>query len=250
MTSIDGLLSSWRDASTQSVTTSVWIDGDQWWTPAVDAVVDALAGLAVDADAAARSLGRQRATTGVDLDTARLDVLNVARLAGATAAETAQLVDALTLGWVDGAFDSYFTDACVDPLTELASLPYLLTRLSELYAEGSLTGNHPIGRRALIVVAAAPRADPIEAETQLIAAQVAMRLAFAGGETLARVGPHCAVALADRREPRFSRSLRLLREELNIAHAERRLPNVRLWVEPLPALREDLPLLIGDLAAG
>ena len=81
----------------------------------------------------------------------------------------------------------------------------------------------------------------------MIAAQVAMRFAFNGGETLARIGPHCAVALSRRGEPRLGRSLGALRQELRIARIEHRLPGVRLWIESLPADRRDLPSLLRDI---
>jgi hypothetical protein len=246
MTKQASLVASWRAASTEGDDTR-WSDSDQWWTPAVDALADALAGEPVDAVSACEALGRQRAAAGVFLDSARRDVLNAARVGGCSPTVTAALVDALTLGWVDRTLDNCFTDACVDPLTELASMPYLMTRLAELYSEAALPGADPTSGYALVVVQAAERSDPLEAETQMIAAQVAMRLAFSGGETLARIGPHCAVALSRRGEPRFARSLAALRHELRIARIERRLPGVRLWIESLPADRRELPALLREI---
>jgi hypothetical protein len=246
------LVASWCAASTRGLNTQAWGDCDQWWTPAVEAVADALADAqagapTVDVVSASESLGRQRAAAGIYLDSARRDVRNLAAIAGVSAEVTASLVDALTLGWVDRTLEGYFTDACVDALTELASLPYLLTRLVEIYAEGERIGVHPSESHALIVVLATGRSDPLEAETQMIAAQVAMRIAFAGGETLARIGPHCAAVLSPRLEPRFGASLCVLRDELRLARAERRLPGARMWVESLPQRRRDLPGLIHEI---
>lgn len=241
------LLASWRAASTQGPGGTHWPDVSQWWTPAVDAVADALGGESVDAMSACQTLGRQRAAAGVFLDSARRDVLNAATVAGCSPGLTASLIDAVTLGWVDRTLDEYFTEACVDPLTELASLPYLMTRLIEIYAEAALTESDPSADYALVIVLAAERSDPIEAETQMIAAQVALRVAFEGGETLARIGPHAAVALAARTQPRFGTSLRRLRDELGIARAERRLPGVRIWIEALPADRGQLPAIFREI---
>src|ERR1700760_2421574 len=70
------LLASWRVASTQITDTAEWADADQWWTPAVDALADALVGEPVDAASASEQLGRQRAAAGVFLDSARRDVMN------------------------------------------------------------------------------------------------------------------------------------------------------------------------------
>ena len=241
------LLTSWRSASVQGADADGWLDGAQWWTPAVDALADALSGEPVDPVSACRLLGSQRAAAGVFLDSARRDVLNAAMVAGCSPATSASLLDALTLGWVDRTLDDYFTDACVDPLTELASLPCLMARLAEVYAESTVTGVGPAELYALVVVLAAHRSDPLEAETQMIAAQLAMRVAFEGGETLARVGRHCAVVLCRRDEPRFGRSLRILRDEIGVARVENRLPGVRVWIEALPDGREQLPAVLREI---
>jgi hypothetical protein len=242
------LLASWRAASTQGDDVSDWIDAEQWWTPAVDALADALAGAPVDAESASEQLGRQRAAAGVFLDSARRDVMNATQAAGCSSHQTAALIDALTLGWVDRTLDDYFTGACVDPLTELTSMPYLLTRLAEIYAESRVSGVEPSSEYAFVVVLAGKRSDPIEAETQMIAAQVAMRSAFTGGETLARIGSHCGLVLARRGEPRFGQSLRILRDQLAVARVERRLPGVRVWIEALPAERHALPGLLREVS--
>jgi hypothetical protein len=249
MTQPEALLESWRAASTHGGPGAAWgdADADQWWTPAVDALADALAGVSVDAISVCQTLGRQRAAAGVFLDSARRDVLNASIVAGCSPGTTASLLDALTLGWVDRTLDDYFTSGCVDPMTELTSLPYLMTRLAEIYAEADFAGSVPREEYALVVVQAAERSDPLEAETQMIAAQVAMRFAFQGGETLARIGPHSAVVLTRRTEPRFARSLRVLREELGVARAESRLPGVRIWIESLPVQRQDLPVLFREI---
>jgi hypothetical protein len=247
MTQQTSLLASWRAVSTNGDATLGWNDPAQWWTPAVDAVADALSGESVDTTSACVELGRQRAAAGVFLDSARRDVLNAAVIAECSLTATASLLDAVTMGWVDRTLDDYFTDGCVDPLTELASIPYLLTRLAEIYSEASADDGVPHSDYALVVVMAAERSDPLETETQMIAIQVAMRIAFAGGETLARIGPHCAAVLGRRHEPRFAKSLVLLREELGIARIERRLPGVRIWIESLPADRHDVPGLLREI---
>ena len=253
MTQPEVLLESWRTASTRGGAGAAWAgpDAAQWWTPAVDALADALSGAlpdeAVDPVSVAQTLGRQRAEAGVFLDSARRDVLNATTAAGCSLQLTAQLLDAVTLGWVDRTLDDYFTSACVDPLTELASLPYLMTRLAELYSEAELVGSDPRADYALVVVLASGRSDPLEAETQMISAQVAMRFAFTGGETLARIGPRSAVVLSRRTEPRFARALDALRRELAVARVENRLPGVRIWIESLPADRRDLPALVREI---
>ncbi len=242
------LLASWRAVSTQGQDRTGWHDAEQWWTPAVDELVDALVADRSVAGVASEALGRQRAAAGVFLDSARQDLRNAAVVAGCSPAVTAELLDALTLGWVDHMLDGYFANSCLDPLTELVSSQYLVTRLAEIYAEAQLTGNDPTKDYALVIVQAAERSDPIEAATQLITAQIAMRLAFPGGETLARVGPRCGLVLCRREQPRFGQSLAILEGELSLARAERRLPGVRMWIEALPPDPYHLSALLRDIS--
>lgn len=240
------LVENWRAVSL----TSAWSDSAEWWTPAVDALADALAGRPVaDTLAAGATLGRQRAAAGVFLDEARADVLVAARLAGLRHADSTDLVDALTVGWVDRMLDAFFTGECLDPLTELTSLPYLMTRMAEIYAEAELRGVAVPDEHALVVVRPSAVAGALEAETQMIVVQTAMRTAFRGGETLARVAPSCAVALVPRGEPRLSDCLARLSAELDIARTEGRLHRPRMWLERLPYVREDLPALLRQLDA-
>jgi hypothetical protein len=247
----------WQQASLSES----WTGASQWWSPAVDAVAEALADRDThrdthgnthrgshreddrdcDARAASAALGRDRADAGVFLDEARADLETATRVARVMPGETAQLLDALTVGWVDRTLDTYYVAGCVDPLTELASMPYLLARLSELYAEAGFRDTCVADSHALVAVDIADVADPLESEVQLIALQSAMRAAFRGGETLARVGRSTAVALVARSEPRLSKSLLVLRIELQLGRAEQRLGNPRMWLERLPSERSAVP---------
>jgi hypothetical protein len=244
MQSAPSLVQAWREASARSG----WTDASEWWTPAVEAVVDALDGAhAVDIVAASALLGRQRAAAGVYLDETRADVQALAELAGFGAVQRASVVDALTLGWVDRTLDDYFVDTCIDPLTELATLPYLMTRLRELYAEADVGGTDLSASHALVVVRAENQPDRIAAETQMITLQLALRVVFSGGETLARVGANLAVSLARRSEGGFGPALSVLRSELALAEQAGRLAQTRTWVEALPADCADVPGLLRSL---
>ncbi len=245
MTRATVLVRDWRAATL----TDAWTDPADWWTPAVDALADALATHSADASAASETLGRQRAAAGVFLDEARADVQIVGRLAGMRPGEIVELLDALTVGWVDRTLDELFTSECVDPLTELTSLPYLMTRLAEVYAEARVSAGSVSDDYALIVIHLPPASDPVVSETQMIVVQTAMRSAFAGGETLARIGPSTAVALVRRVEPRLSLGLTALRVQLELARLERRLARSRMWIERLPGERSDLPQLLRLLNA-
>jgi len=235
----------WRESSL----TSSWPGHTEWWTSAVDAVSDALTRRRGDVRAAGEALGRQRAEAGVYLDETRADVRLAARAASLRPAPTADLVDAVTVGWIDRILDDVFAAPCVDPLTELVPVQYLSARIGEVWAEARLLGQPVHDTHTLVVVKAAPVPHPIERETHMITIQTALRSAFRGGETLARVGRATAAALSPRAAERLRPSLAVLRAELATAMDERRLPLTRFWLESLPGDPSGLSALLRNLAA-
>jgi hypothetical protein len=234
----------WRESSL----TSSWPGTTEWWTSAVDAVSDALTHRRGDVRAAGEALGRQRAEAGVYLDEARADIRVAARAASLRAAPTADLVDAVTVGWVNRMLDDVFATPAVDTLTELVPVQYLATRIGELWAEARLVNEPVQDTHTLVIVKAAPVRHPIERETHMITIQMALRSAFRGGETLARVGRTTAAALSLRAAERLHPSLAVLRAELGIAMDERRLPMTRFWLEAVPRDPDALAGLLRELA--
>jgi hypothetical protein len=101
--------------------------------------------------------------------------------------------------------------------------------------------------QGFVVVQALAPADLLEAELQMVVLQTALRGAFNSGETLARIGPQCAVAVVSRAEPNLSTSLGRLRGELEQARTGGRLRRTRMWLERLPVERDDLPPLMRQL---
>ena len=244
MASPGALLRTWRESSL----TSSWPGNTEWWTSAVDAVSDALTHRRGDVRAAGEALGRQRAEAGVYLDEARADIRAAARAASLRALPTADLVDAVTVGWVNRILDDVFATPVVDTLTELVPAQYLATRIGELWAEARLLDEPVQDTHTLVIVKAAPVRHPIERETHLITIQMALRSAFRGGETLARVGRTTAAALSLRASERLRPSLAVLRAELGIAMDERRLPLTRFWLESVPREPDALAALLRELA--
>lgn len=246
MTRSGVLRRNWYRASVNSS----WSETCEWWTSAVDAVTDALTDGKPDARAACEALGRQRAEAGVFLDEARADIRMAAQVAGLNPAATAELVDGLTIGWVEHAMDGFFAAPCMDPLTELASVPYLLTRLDEIRADARVRGELVELTHTFTVVKTAPTADAVERETHMITVQIALRTAFPGGITLARIGPNCAVALVPSTDTgALSESLAVLQAEIDAAITEGRLPRTRTWLERLPHERSAMPALLRELNA-
>lgn len=174
-----GLRDDWRRISLESG----WCFPQDWWAPAVDAVVEALlAGR--DPAAAGIQLGAARADAGVGMAEALDDIHALyAALesaitpaaepddAGGAVPQSAEvdsdeldlsvLMRSVAVGWADHAAASEGGTPCEDALTRLATSAYLRTRLAELYREAERSGR-PIGtERALVVVALDDRStDP------------------------------------------------------------------------------------------
>jgi hypothetical protein len=236
----------WREQSLAKV----WpADPAEWHTPAVDAICDAFFFDATRLQASCRLLGEHRAHIGVPLDDARADIAVGARAVRAAELVQAQAVDALTLGWTTYIVDHLVARAARDPLTEFASLGYLVSRLDEIYAEAALNEESVAETYVLVVVGTRPAPDRLVAQTRMITLNSALRYAFVGGETLVSIGGARVVALTVRAQPRLSDSLAVLRSELRIARSERRLPATRLWLLQLPRQRTELGATLRDLLA-
>jgi hypothetical protein len=234
----------WR----QSLAEAWSAPAEEWYCREVDAVAAALAESAERAAIdACDALGAARACAGVFLDEARADLAVATRLASADRGLSTQLLDRLTVRWVDRTLDLTFTSPCVDPLTGLASVPYLTTRLREVYAEAQLQHASAAAGHVLVVVRTALCSNALLAKGRLVTLESVMRYAFPGGETLAAVGTHGAVALAERSEPRLTESLAVLRSELRRVHRGGLLPEVATRVVALPPHRDQLPALLREL---
>lgn len=218
-----------------------------WYTPAVDAVSEALTFGSPRLRSACIAFGAQRAEAGVSVDEARAEIRIAVEIAGLNPLASFA-TDAVTFGWVDRSLDRIFSTSCLDPLTELASLPYLTTRIDEISAEARFRGQDPRETAALIVVRTELSADPLERETNMVTVQVALRSAFRAGETLARLGPNVAAALVRRDGADLPNALMALRVELDRAVSEQRLAAASAWLEPIPADREAFGGWVRDIS--
>jgi hypothetical protein len=225
-----------------------WPYDERWWTAGVEALVDALTGSGGDPAASAERLGRERAAAGIRLDDALSDLdigLEILRCSRRTRIEVSA---ALARGWADSIADwlSRSRYGCVDTLTELATRDYLTTRLRELYTEQDALGHNPADTQVLIAVSVRPSGEPIITERRMVGVGQALRSVFSRGETLARIAPSVAVALAHRDDGLTDRVL-ALQLELSWTGLCARPVQARTWVEPLPGEHELLAELIRDM---
>jgi hypothetical protein len=141
--------------------------------------------------------------------------------------------------------------SCEDPMTGLASLAHVRTRLDEIYRESELTDIGVSGSHALVIVELCfrePTAVPGHHFTRalrLVQVTEAMRAVYSGGQTVGRLGLDRAVALVDRHAD-LGVSVALLREflgDLDLGEAD-----VRVWIEGLPRSADSATRLLDELA--
>jgi GGDEF domain-containing protein len=193
-------------------------------------------------------LGHRLAVDGVAIDEA---------LSGLTA--TFQIVlgrppsfaetRALSVAWGESILGYVHRLSCEDPVTGLATMAHLQSRLAELYRAERSTG--PVSSsHALVVLDLAPsRALEVPGDgvltEDLRAARVAetIRSAFAAETSIGRLARH-RLAVLTPRDAGLGRRVALLRRLL--AYSEP--TGTRLWIEGLPATSEAAAATLAELA--
>ncbi len=212
-----------------------------------EAVAEALAARRSPASACA-VVGSTVADDGVSLGEA-LTALSATYATLGLGEPTFAAVEALSLAWSEATLAFVSEISCEDPLTGLASGAHLRARLSEIYREAALTRSSPRTTHALLVVdlaepAGASRRDPFEQALCLAGAAEVVRDAFAGGETLAKVGSDKVVVLV-RRDAHLGATVAQLRESLDAAKVASR---PRLWIEGLPDDADVATMVLSSLS--
>jgi len=220
-----------------------WVFASDWHDPAIDALCEAcVRGKSVWP--AAERLGGVRAESGVSLGETLADVDGLTAVQPGL--DTEVLHRAVSLGWADRMMAP--RPSVFDPLTGLVSHDYLRTRMGEVYRAGEVADRRVSASHALVVV----RVDLTgrsgwDRITPLILSGDAMRTVFDGGQTLARLADHMAVALTER-EVMLARRAQLLAGMVGDRLSRRDQHSVsRVWIERLP---DSLPAaidLIGQL---
>ena len=163
--------------------------------------------------------------------TAALDALRTTTCAVTGREPPYSALRALGAGWSEATLGYLREVTCEDPLTGLASLPHLRSRLGELYRDGGAGVGAARDHHALLVLDTPdPPADGAVFGAALRTARLAdtVRTVFPCGLTAGRVG-HERIVVLVRRDGRLDRRLTLVRALL--AHVT---PAVRVWVEALP----------------
>lgn len=214
-----------------------------------EAVAEALA-LDADVVAACSVVGRDVACDGASLGEALSGLRATYRLVLAAPPEF-EAAEALAVAWSEATLEYLHDLSCEDPLTGLASLAHLRTRLAEIYRDAELTGLSVQASHALVIVALvlrdrqAPADQPFTRALRLVQVTEAMRAVYAGGQTLGRLGGTRAVALVPR-TVHLGASVAVLRgllTDMDLGGAD-----LRVWIEGLPPTLESASRLLDDLA--
>jgi GGDEF domain-containing protein len=197
-----------------------------------------------DPAAACAEVGRAFARDGASLGEALSGLrATCARVLGREPAFGAS--EALAIAWSEATLEYLHQLTCEDPLTGLASLAHLRTRLDEIYRETENDGVDVRTAHALVVVEVHGVGQGHFGRA-LVLAQVAdaLRTVYPGGETVGRVGSDRAVAVV-RRRPDLGNSVAVLREFLDDLELG---AETRVWIEGLPATADSATRLLDELA--
>jgi hypothetical protein len=257
----DRLRDEWRR---RSLATG-WRMPDDWDSEAVGEVLTACrnralargeAGLAAvgvtTLTAACAGLGRSRARAGVGIAETIDDLAALFAVlgggegsrpgAGAPGGDPPlRLVGAIAEGWAEESLSQFAHGGCEDPLSGLATLSYLRTRLAEVYREAEQGGTSPAETHRLLVVGLPRRPDPWRRLALPILVGRDLRAAFPGGETLSLAKPGPAIALVPARGDLPLRYARLRR---NIQAAF----GTQIRMIPLPGQLTEALRLVDELA--
>lgn len=193
-------------------------------------------------------VGRRLAEDGAALDEV-LEALRQTTQAVLGTDPTYDAVRAISIAWSEATLAYLHQISCEDPLTGLASMAHVRSRIAELYRGAARSGDDVSQQYALVVI------DLPETIESLAAADAGfsrtLRLArvgqsagtvFDGAETIGRLGARRVVAVVER-GPILGRRVALVRTLLASADFP-----TRVWIEGLPGSDQVAALLLDELA--
>jgi len=160
---------------------------------------------------------------------------------GSSADRPLRLICAIAEGWAEESLDQPAQGRCEDPLSGLATLAHLRTRLAELYLEAERGGASPADTHRLLVVALPSRPGPWRRMALAILVGHDLRAAFPGGETLSLAQPGPAIALV-RTDGDLPLHYARLRRSIQATFG------TQIRMTPLPGVLTDALRLVDDLA--
>lgn len=210
----------------------------------VDLLRDAVRGGSSDVVRVAHEVGASAAQLGVPLH----EVLDHVERAYAPEAPQVAAMRAASVSWAETALVHRADISCEDPLTSLATVPYVRSRLAEIYRGAERAGRRVTDTSALVVVELPRPASGNGLELALLALEVAevLRTVFTGDETVAQLSV-CRFAALVSRERTDDATLDLVGLLLDRALVDH--GQSRLWVERLPASADGIAQVLAGLSA-
>lgn len=192
--------------------------------------------------------GRRLAEDGAALDEV-LDALRLTTRAVVGADPAYDAIRAISMAWSEGTLAYLHQISCEDPLTGLASLAHVRSRLSGIYRATARAGADVTEQYALVVVdlpedlASFAAADGgFRRSLHLARVGQSASTVFNGGETVGRLGVSRVVVLAER-DAGLGRRVALVRTLLGSVDFP-----TRVWIEGLPASDQSAAQLLDELA--
>jgi hypothetical protein len=229
-----------RDAWQERSLAAGWNHPDDWWSPAVDTVTAAVR-TGADLAGPLRLLGESRGRAGAGIAETLDDLGALLDVIGCPSAPLA-LVKPVAEGWAGTGLASLTHDTCEDPLTGLVTMPYLRTRLGELYREALRDGTCPGDTHRLLLINLTASSSEWQRLARAIVIGHDLRMAFPGGETLSLADRNHLIVLA-RESPVPDLATAGLRRKLADAHG------ARVQVFRLPSRHREALRLLDELAA-
>lgn len=236
----DALREQWRSASL----ISIWRHADDWYHPAVDAVVEALS-TGQPAEAACELLGYARADAGCGIGEATDDLICL--FSTLDHPTPATVVRALTIGWVDGQTLAPPAMSCVDAGSGLHTFEYFTVRLREAYGTGGRSGG---GQDLLFVDVGLANLSLWDRVGRSAGMGHTLINAFSPGHPIAVLGGGSYVTLTDTTpgpvstERTLADTIEKSARDLGISIFLRRPP--RIWREDLPETHEEAVALLNS----
>lgn len=227
------LLHAWQTASIDNV----WLRPGDWYTPATEALVEALEARLDTAPAAFR-LGQARSESGVGITEAIDDMAVLFRSAGYESAPI-RSIRALCEGWTHGSVAAPSAPQMADPESGLGTAEYLTQRLAEVYGAAGRQGTTVSQTHALVMIdVSVVDSDPWQRMARNAAVGQALKAAYGDGHPMARLGDGLYAVLVERGAS-LGQGVAVLRDHMSERAVTMRVGNLmrqppRVWIESLP----------------
>ncbi|WP_297082076.1 hypothetical protein [uncultured Demequina sp.] len=227
------LLHRWESASIDTV----WLRPGDWYTPATEALAEALEAR-LDTTPAAYRLGQARSAAGVGITEAIDDMAVLFKSAGYESAPI-RSIRALCEGWTAGSDPLSDVPTMTDAESGLGTPEYLIQRLAEVYGAASRAGHHVTTSHALVIVdVSVEGSDPWQRIARNAAAGEALRRTYGVGHPMARMGDGLYAVLVERGSA-LGTGIAVLRDQMTeraqaIKDANLMRQPPRVWIESLP----------------